>query len=149
MGLIDDVAGGPAALDTSVFIYFIEQDPEFLPLVKPLFEAIDAGRLSAVTSAVTLLETLVVPLRQGDRALAQRYEALLVGSRGLTMLDLERPLLRSAALVRATSGVKTPDALQIAAALALRATVFITNDRDLKRVPDIRVLRLRDYLPKR
>jgi len=32
--------------------------------------------------------------------------------------DLDRPLLRAAAQRRATAGLKTPDALQIAAALA-------------------------------
>ena len=41
MGLIEDLKPGPVALDTQVFIYFIEEDKEFLPLVKPLFEAID------------------------------------------------------------------------------------------------------------
>jgi hypothetical protein len=50
VGLIEDLAPGPAALDTAIFIYFIEEDKRFLPLVKPLFEAIDHGKLQAVTS---------------------------------------------------------------------------------------------------
>ena len=67
---------------------------------------------------MTLLETLVIPYRTGDLALAERYEALLARSRGLRLVDLDRPLLRAAAQLRATAGLKTPDALQIAAALA-------------------------------
>ncbi|MGE5304762.1 MAG: hypothetical protein ACM3TN_15740 [Alphaproteobacteria bacterium] len=39
MGLIEDLAPGPFALDTAIFIYFIEEDERFLPLVKPIFEA--------------------------------------------------------------------------------------------------------------
>ena len=39
MGLIDDLKPGPVALDTQIFIYFIEEERRFLPLVKPLFEA--------------------------------------------------------------------------------------------------------------
>ncbi|HEY8369172.1 MAG TPA: hypothetical protein VIM86_07620 [Thermodesulfobacteriota bacterium] len=31
MGLLEDVAGGPIALDTAVFVYFIEEDPGYLP----------------------------------------------------------------------------------------------------------------------
>lgn len=52
----------PRLLD---FIYFIEEHPIYLPLVEPLFEAIDAGELEAVTSSLTLLEVLVIPFRFG------------------------------------------------------------------------------------
>ena len=80
MGLIEDIGSGPVGLDTAIFIYFIEEHPRFLPVVEPLFVAIDAGPLEGVTSGLTLLETLVVPYRAGDTALADRYEALLTGA---------------------------------------------------------------------
>lgn len=146
MGLLEDVAAGPIALDTAIFVYFIEEHPEYLPVVEPVFAAIDAGRLEAVTSGLTLLETLVVPYRSGNPALADRYEALLAGSRGLRLLDLDRPLLRAAAQLRAAIRVKTPDALQLAAALGAGATAYLTNDRDLPRIPGLRILQLRDYV---
>lgn len=149
MGLIDDVGKGPVALDTSAFIYFIEEHPDFLAIVEPVFVAVDQGKLLAVTSSVTLLETLVLPLRKGDSVLAQKYEALLTDGKGLTMIDLDRPLLRSAAGLRASFGLKTPDALQIAAAIAGSASVFVTNDAKLTTIASVQVLRLRDYLPRR
>jgi hypothetical protein len=31
VGLTDDIDGGPVGLDTAVFIYFIEEHPDFLP----------------------------------------------------------------------------------------------------------------------
>ena len=77
MGLIEDLKGGPVALDTQVFIYFIEEDEHFLALVKPLFQGIDHGSIAAATSGLTLMEVLVVPYRTGNLALADRYEALL------------------------------------------------------------------------
>ncbi len=83
MGLIEDLKPGPVALDTQVFIYFIEEDKRYLPLVKSLFEAIDQGSLPASTSGLTLMEVLVVPYRTGNISLADRYEALLTRSRGL------------------------------------------------------------------
>ena len=49
-----DLGRGPIALDTVVFISFIEEDPRYLPLVEPVFAAIDGGRWSAATSALTL-----------------------------------------------------------------------------------------------
>jgi len=81
VGLIEDLTPGPVALDTQVFIYFIEEDQRLLPLVKPLFEAIDHGTLLAATSGLTLMEVLVVPYRTGNLSLADRYEALLTSSR--------------------------------------------------------------------
>lgn len=147
MGVIDDLGGGPIGLDSAVFIYFIEEHALYLPLVEPVFEAIDAGRLTAVTSAVTLLEVLVVPYRSNDEHLAESYEALLTRSRGLEIVALGNPQLRAAAQLRAATGFKTPDALQLAAALNAGSTTFLTNDRRLPReVGGMRVLQLREYL---
>ncbi len=147
MGLIDDLLPGPAGLDTAIFIYFIEEDPRFLEIVKPVFEAIDRGVLQGVTSSLTLLEVLVAPYRAGDFPLADRYEAFLTRSRGLRLVDLDRSLLRGAAQLRATSRLKAPDAIQVAAALATRCRVFVTNDRKIPPVPGLEILKLRDYLP--
>ena len=33
MGLMADLGRGPVAVDTAIFIYFIEEQPRFLPLV--------------------------------------------------------------------------------------------------------------------
>jgi predicted nucleic acid-binding protein len=78
VGLIDDLKPGPVALDTQIFIYFIEEEDRFLTLVKPLFEAMDRGELVGVTSGLSLMEVLVVPYRSGNAALADRYEATIV-----------------------------------------------------------------------
>jgi len=136
------LGAGPVALDTAVFIYLIEEDPRHLRAVEQLFEAIAAGRLHAVTSALTLLETLVVPYRAGDAALAGRYEVLLTRSRNLRLVELDRPLLRLAAQLRGQSRVKTPDAIQMTAALATRCTTFVTGDRRLPAMPGLRVVHL-------
>lgn len=145
MGLIDDLRPGPVGLDSAVFIYFIEEDDRLLSIVKPLFAAIDRGVLQGVTSGLTLLEVLVVPYRIGDFSLAEQYEALLTRSRGLRLVDLDRALLRSAALLRATLRLKAPDAIQIAAALGARCSAFLTSDRKIRPVPGLKVLQLRDY----
>ena len=145
MALIDDLGAGPVGVDTAVFIYFIEENERFLPVIAPLFEAADSGKLQVVISALTLLEVLVVPYRAGDAALAQRYEAVLTRSRGVRMIDLTRDHLRLAAQLRAASGVATPDALQLAASLAAGCSAFLTNDRRLPAVPGLRIVQLGGY----
>ena len=147
MGLIEDASPGPVALDTAIFIYFIEEDKRFLSLVKPVFDAIDRGDLRAATSGLTLMEVLVLPYRFANFSLADRYEASLTRSRGLRFIDIDRSLLRSAAQLRAAFNLKTPDALQVAAALVAECTVFLTNDRRIPSMPGLKVLELKNYLP--
>ena len=146
MGLIQDIGTGPVGIDTAVFIYFIEENPRYLPLIEPLFEAIDREELIAVTSTLTLLETLVAPLRAGDSSLAERYEQILSNGRGLFLMDIDRPLVRQAAEIRARQGLETPDALQVAAASRTGCSAFVTNDRKIPTSQSLRVLQLRDYL---
>lgn len=149
MGLIGDVGPGPVAIDTSLFIYLIEEEPRYLPVILPLFEESDGGRRELITSAVTLLEVLVVPYRIGDVQLADRYELLLTRSRGVRVVDLTRDQLRAAAQLRAMTGAKTPDALQLAAALSTRCRTFVTNDRALPAVPGLQIIQLSSYLKRK
>jgi predicted nucleic acid-binding protein len=111
-------------------------------LVAPVFRAADSGALQIVSSALTLLEVLVVPYRAGQIHLAERYEALLTRARNVRLIDIDQTQLRSAAQLRAIHGVRTPDALQLAAALTTRATAFITNDRRLPRIPGLDIIQL-------
>ncbi len=145
MGLMTDLGPGPTALDTSIFIYFIEEHPDYLHILSRLFSAVASGEHEIVTSAVTLLEVLVVPYRAGDLQLAERYEALLTRSRGLHMVEADRSQWRGAAQIRARYRVRTPDALQLAAALSKRCTALLTNDREMPELPGLRILQLGAY----
>jgi len=51
------------------FIYFIEENPTFLPLILPLFREADQDKRDLVTSALTLLEALPVRLLVDDEPL--------------------------------------------------------------------------------
>ena len=133
-------------IDTPVFVYFLEEHPAYLRVVRPVFEAISRGRLSAVTSALTLLEVLVIPLRNGNAEMARSYEDLLGDSRGLRLAAIDLEQVRGAARLRAQwPRLRTPDALQLAAALLGGCSTFVTNDRRLPAVPGLKILQLHDY----
>ena len=142
MTLLDRIGVGPVALDTCVFIYFMEASRDHLPALDPLFERIDAGALPAVTSSLTLLETLVVPYRLGDRDLAERYERLLTGSRGLACEPIGNSTLKAAAMIRARTGTRTPDAVQLATAIQAGCTSFVTNDRWLPSLDRLDIIQI-------
>jgi hypothetical protein len=40
MGLMNDIGRSPVGLDTVIFIYFIEEHPQFLRLIEPLFREV-------------------------------------------------------------------------------------------------------------
>ena len=136
------LGGGAVGIDTAIVIYFIEEHPKFLPMILPLFREADQGKRDLVSSALTLLEVLVVPYRAGNRTLADRYEALLTRSRGIRLIDTTRDQLKAAAQLRAATGVRVPDALQLVAALGSGCTAFVTNDRRLPAIPGLRIVQL-------
>jgi predicted nucleic acid-binding protein len=145
MGLMDDLGSERIGVDTAIFIYFIEATPVWLPLITPLFRAADSGQRELITSSITLLEVLVVPYRANNDALAARYEALLTNSRGVRLIDVTRDQLRRASRLRASTGMRTPDALQLSAAQEAGCSAFLTNDRRLPAVPGLRILQLASY----
>lgn len=119
MGSLTIPAEGTVYVETPVIIYTIESHPVYAPLLHPLWEAVQAGRVQVITSDLTLLETLVLPFRKQDASLLAAYERLLLGSApGLVSLLLTRDILREAARLRAAiPGLRTPDGLHSATAL--------------------------------
>lgn len=146
MGLLSSLGPGPVALDSSIFIYFIEEQEHFLAELDLLFSAIAEGSISAVTSSLTLLEVLVIPLHANQPALAAEYEAILTRSSAISLLPLQPRQLRLAAHLRASTAMKTPDAIHLASALVAGCTTFLTNDRRIPPVPGLRIVVLEDAI---
>lgn len=121
-------------LDTAVFIYHLEAHPRYLPLTQKLLTGVQAGRWSAVTSIITLMELTVRPWQLNRSAVAHEYEALLVHFPHLILADVTRDVARRAAQLRARYRLRPADALQAATALVHEATAFVTNDRQLMRL---------------
>jgi len=142
---MEDIGSGPVALDTTPLIYYIEEHELYAPVLEPLFSAIAKGTISAVTSEVSLLEVLVVPYRAGRVELAEKYETILAGSRGLSLVPMNRDQVRVAARIRAETGMKTPDAFQLAAALATGSSALLTNDRAFRTLDNMVVLQVGSY----
>ena len=139
-------ASGLVYVDTQIVIYSIETQPPYWQALTPLWEAAQAGRLLLVTSELTLMETLVGPLKHGDGVLASAYEELF-GSTEVRLLPITRAVLREAARLRAgASGLRTPDALHAATAMLHGCAMFLTNDKAFRRVPGLSLTVLDDAM---
>ena len=100
-----------------------------------MFSAIDDGLLSAVTSELTICESLVHPFQNGDPDILQAYESLFSDNSGLDCIPVTRDLLIDAARIRAEHKfLKMPDAIHIATSKFAECDVFLTNDKRLSQV---------------
>ncbi len=132
-------------IDTSPFIYHLQKNPEYSNLTVRLFEEVEKGSLKAVTSVLTLMEVLVKPKQAGDRQAVEDYRFVLKTFPNLALKPIDEACAERASDLRATYGVKAPDALQVATALSSRASGFVTNDERLKKIRELDVMVLAEF----
>jgi predicted nucleic acid-binding protein len=137
----------PVLLDTMVFSYQLANHARYAPLTNAVLEAVESGEVGGLTTTVTLAEILTVPAKAGSKRAMQDYEIYITQFPNLTVIPLDNALARETALVRAKTGLRTPDAVQVAAARLAGAGAIVTNDRRWARqVNDPPLLILDDYL---
>jgi predicted nucleic acid-binding protein len=144
MEWINQLQGQVVGLDSAPLIYFIEQSPRYLEMVRLFFRALDRGEFRVVTSVLTLPEVLVYPLRQGNTTLAQEYLDILFYQVGLTTVEVSADIAETAAQLRAVHNLRTPDAIQMATAIRAGASFFLTNDVRLPSLPGLTMLVLEE-----
>ncbi len=132
------------SLDTSPFIYFVEQNPLYVDLMREVFERITDGDFQSCSSVITLTEVLVQPLRQNNQTLADNYRDLLFNAANFQLFPLTAAIAERVAALRAKYDLRTPDALQIATAMENNSDAFLCNDKDLQRVTELKILILDD-----
>ena len=128
-GLRDEIGAHRLLLvDTPVFSYHLADHPRYAPLTAVVLDAIESGKVAGLTSAITVAEILTLPAQASDQQAMQDYELFLTGFPNLRVAPLDVPLARETALIRAATGLLTPDAVQVAAARLYGADAIITND---------------------
>lgn len=133
-------------LDSPPLIYYIQEHRTFSKVVRPIIEAIARGEKEGVSSYLTLLELLIMPLMKGREDLAAQYRHLLLKSAHMRLLPLEEGVAEEAARIRAGYRFRTPDAIQLASAKLAKADLFVTNDKRLRSFSEIHLLILSDHL---
>ncbi|GAB4540272.1 MAG: PIN domain-containing protein [Thermodesulfovibrionia bacterium] len=133
-------------IDTMVFIYHIEEHPVYSQITESIFDAVEKGRCTAVTSVITLLEILVKPKIENNPGAVKDYRDTLLTFPNLKIFDVDLKVSEKASDLRAKYSIRAPDAIQIATAILAGAGTFLTNDESLKRVKDIKVNLLEDML---
>lgn len=145
MGSITVPSAGQVYLDANSVIYSVEKHPVYWPLLQPLWLAAKGKTIEIVSSELTLMESSVGPLKSGDTILANTYEQLFQQAQ-TRLLPITQPILREAALLRATTKLRTPDALHAATAQQAGCVLFVTNDVGFRSVASLPLVILDDLL---
>jgi predicted nucleic acid-binding protein len=116
--------------DTMLFVYLLEEHPEFADQVDRIHRRMLARGDQICTSTFTRGELLVAPLRTGNTALANLIRVLL-GSSAVDLIPFESSASESYATIRATTSVRPADAIHLACAATAKTSLFLTNDKSL------------------
>jgi predicted nucleic acid-binding protein len=130
-----------AFLDASALIYLVDGDEDSSGAVQQALQELAAAdpSLAIAVSRLSVLECRVGPLRRGDQASLERFDALFAQP-DLLWVELTAPVVEQATRLRALHGVRTPDALQAACCLQLGSdAVMVSGDADFRRIPTLQL----------
>jgi predicted nucleic acid-binding protein len=134
-------------IDTAPIIYYIEAHPQFGPLTMEIVNAFQSGKVVAFSSVITLAEVLPKPIEAKNERLAKKFIEFLKYGKNLSLVEISIEIAEKAGRLRGSyPEIKAMDAIQISAAIDVGADVFITNDKKLKQIKEIKILVLKDYL---
>jgi predicted nucleic acid-binding protein len=125
-------------LDTAPVVYLVEQNPEFIARVEPIFDRLDLD-IIGVVSAITLAECLVFPIKRGFTDIEKAFEEVFNSDR-VEFVATDRKIANLAARIRANYNFQLPDSIQIATAIVSSCDAFLTNDIALRKVTEIRAI---------
>jgi predicted nucleic acid-binding protein len=118
--------------DTNLFVYLFDGSPEFGASVRELGRRMEARKDRLVTSALTIGEILVRPIREKDSDTERRYQAFFSDPE-IQIAAFDANAAQVYARVRQDAAIRVADAIQLACAASAKVDLFITNDERLSR----------------
>ncbi len=147
VGLLDVLdRHSSVGFDSAQFIYHIDGGSVFSHLAYVAFQRLLTSEFSGTTSTLTLTEVLVKPYEVGGARTAETWERLLRAIPNLQFVPVDETIARNAAELRSRYVLRTPDAVQLASAISRGSTAFVTNDSRLRKVGELQVILLSDFL---
>lgn len=148
MSLSDELAQiNTIFIDTAPIIYYIEAHPKIGPLAREIVNVFQSGKTAAFSFVITLAEVLPKVIEVKDERLARKFTQFLRYGKNLSLVEISTDIAERAGRLRGRyPNIKALDAIQISAAIDVGADAFITNDKKLEQIKEIKVLVLKDYL---
>jgi predicted nucleic acid-binding protein len=129
-------------LDTNIVIYYVENATGFGPRAIHHLNQLLAGGHAFAASDLVVMECRVHPIRRSDHPRLAQFDVFFANAK-LQVFSLTTAVCQRATLLRAAHSFKTPDALQLGAAIVHGCDRFLTADARLSSCKDIPI----DVLP--
>lgn len=131
-------------VDTSPFIYYLENSALYMDKMKHFFEICLDKNIQIVTSVITVEEYLVFPYASGKMELIENFKRF-IEYMNINVINIDSGIAEQAAKIRSRyKYFKAMDALQIAAAIASRCDMFFTNDKQLRQEKELPCMTIDD-----
>lgn len=114
-----------------LFVYWLEDHPEFAPRVTQILEGMSSRGDSLCTSVFTVGEVLTGPYRRGEAEIAARIRNAF-SSPKIELISFGPNTADRYAQIRAKHRVTPADAIHLASAAESGVDLFLTNDRRLQ-----------------
>jgi len=127
-------------LDACCIIYLIESQQEQGRKTRVLVHEALKSNGQLVVSRLSFLECRVLPLKSKNSALLDSYDRFF-RLPGLEIIELDPTVIDIATEIRANhpGSLRTPDAIQLACAITSGAHQFLTGDKKLAAIQEIKV----------
>jgi predicted nucleic acid-binding protein len=125
-------------IDANILIYHLEANPDLGAKASARLAALHAAGGQVVVSDLIRLECRIGPLKSGDAMLLSQYDGFF-SLPSVEVVALTAAVCDRAATIRAGHGFRTPDALNLAAAVEAGCGLFLTHDARLGRFPELKV----------
>ena len=136
----------PVFLDSSCFIYLLENNPNYSDITQQIFSNISQSKLQAKTSLITVTEVLTKPYKENDQNYIKEYQQIFSEMQNLEILSPSFQTSINAAKIRARYNLNLPDSYQLQMAIDSSCKTFLTNDVHLKKVREIKIVVLKDLI---
>jgi len=128
-------------LDACGIIYLIESQQEQGRKTRLLINQAIQAETQLAVSRLSFLECRVLPLKSKNSALLDCYDRFF-RLPGLEVIELDATVIDIATELRANypNSLRTPDAIQLACAITSGADQFLTGDKKLTAIQEVKVI---------
>jgi len=135
MGLRENLRGKRVYVDTNIFIYLLEGNESLSVEIAGMRAAILSNECILISSDLIYTEILP-PLVRSENPEAIRQALRFLGEHAaFDLRSVTKEICIQAGFLRGQTGMKTPDAIHVASAIAAGCDAFLTND-DRIRLPE-------------
>lgn len=146
MGLREQLKDKKIYLDTNIFIYILENFPQYDLLMHEFIKGIENNEFSCFTSELTLAELLVPAFKKENSRIISEYKKILNDPELVTLIPTTQDIYIYSASNRAHYNLKLPDAVHVASSHLSECDIFLTNDKKIRTPKSIKVIILDDLI---